>query len=125
MLKDFLFRKIFRISIGVVGIFILTENAFAGSTKYKNTKQPYWGVGQYNSALSDACRRHEFNQKKVQNLNIGYSGKRGMGVTGIATQAWNLHDPRGLAEVNITYHFFNDRYFNCKVYVARFKRARQ
>ena len=74
MLKDFLFRKIFRISIGVVGIFILTENAFAGSTKYKNTKQPYWGVGQYNSALSDACRRHEFNQKKVQNLNIGYSG---------------------------------------------------
>tara|TARA_B100001094_G_C17963727_1_gene686761 strand:+ start:198 stop:575 length:378 start_codon:yes stop_codon:yes gene_type:complete len=125
MLKDFLFRKIFRISIGVVGIFILTENAFAGSTKYKNTKQPYWGVGQYNSALSDACRRHEFNQKKVQNLNIGYSGKRGMGVTGIATQAWNLHDPRGLAEVNITYHFFNDRYSNCKVYVARFKRARQ
>ena len=122
MLKDFLFRKIFRISIGVVGIFILTENAFAGSTKYKNTKQPYWGVGQYNSALSDACRRHEFNQKKVQNLNIGYSGKRGMGVTGIATQAWNLHDPRGLAEVNITYHFFNDRYSNCKVYVARFKK---
>ena len=124
MLKDFLFRKIFRISIGVVGIFILTENAFAGSTKYKNTKQPYWGVGQYNSALSDACRRHEFNQKKVQNLNIGYSGKIGRGVTGIATQAWNLLDPRGLAEVNVTYHFFNDRYSNCKVYVARSRETR-
>ena len=110
----------------VIFIFlILTENAIAGSTKHQNSKQPYWKVGQYNKTLSDACRRHQFNQKKVQNLNIGYSGKIGMGVTGIATQEWNLYDPRGLSEVGITYHFFNDRYSNCKVYVARLKRARQ
>ena len=103
---------------------MLAEIASAGSGKYKNSKQPYWGVGQYNKTLSDACRRHEFNQKKIQNLNIGYSGMTGRGVTGIATQEWNLHDPRGLSQGNITYHFFNDRYSNCKVYVARLKRAR-
>ena len=124
MFKNSPILNILRIVISVLCFFTLTETAFAGSGKYKNSKQPYWGVGQYNGTLSDACRRHEFNQKKIQNLNIGYSGKIGRGVTGIATQAWNLHDPRGLAEVNITYHFFNDRYSNCKVYVARFRRAR-
>jgi len=112
------------ILVCILCVFTLTGTVFAGSGKYKNSKQPYWGVGQYNRILSDACRRHEFNQKKIQNLNIGYSGKIGRGVTGIATQAWNLHDPRGLSEVNITYHFFNDRYSNCKVYVARSRRAR-
>ena len=105
-------------------ILAIEQSAIAGSMKHMNSKQPYWSVGQYNKALSDACRRHEFNQKKVQNLNIGYSGETGKGVTGIATQGWNLHDPNGLAEGNITYHFFNDRYSNCKVYVARFKKPR-
>ena len=121
----FIVRNFFYIFGSIFSIIMLTENALAGSAKHKNSKQPYWEVGQYNKALSDACRRHEFNQKKVQNLNIGYSGKVGMGVTGIATQNWNLHDPRGLAEVNITYHFFNDRYSNCKVYVARLRKARK
>ena len=106
MFKNSPILNILRIVISVLCFFTLTETAFAGSGKYKNSKQPYWGVGQYNGTLSDACRRHEFNQKKIQNLNIGYSGKIGRGVTGIATQAWNLHDPKGLAEVNITYHFF-------------------
>ena len=124
MFKLSLDLNILRILVGAICVLTLGEIAYAGSTKYKSTKAPYWGVGQYNSTLSDACRRHEFNQKKVQNLNIGYSGKIGKGVTGVATQTWNLHDPRGLAEGNITYHFFNDRYSNCKVYVARFKRAR-
>lgn len=95
--------------------------AGAGSGKFTRTKQPYWSVGQYNDALSDACQRHSFNQKKIQNLNIGYSGASGRGVTGIATREWNLYDPGGLAEVNITYHFFNDGYSNCKVYVARLR----
>ena len=124
MLKSSSDLNILRIFVGVISVLMLGEIAFAGPTKYKRSKAPYWGVGQYNSTLSDACRRHEFNQKKIQNLNIGYSGKIGRGVTGIATQAWNLHDPKGLAEVNITYHFFNDRYSNCKVYVARFRKVR-
>ena len=124
MSKNFSTLKIFRVFVVVVIVLMLGEIAFAGSSKYKRSNQPYWGVGKYNSTLSDACRRHKFNQKKIQNLNIGYSGKTGRGVTGMATQGWNLHDPGGLAKVNITYHFFNDRYSNCKVYVARFKRAR-
>ena len=120
-------KSIFRylyLFVGFGSILVIEQSAFAGSGKHMNSKQPYWSVGQYNRALSDACKRHEFNQKKIQNLNIGYSGKTGRGVTGIATQGWNLHDPKGLAESNITYHFFNDRYSNCKVYVARFKQPR-
>tara|TARA_B110000444_G_C18374953_1_gene382152 strand:- start:144 stop:518 length:375 start_codon:yes stop_codon:yes gene_type:complete len=124
MFKSLLVLNIYRIFISLGIILMLGQISFAGSGKYKNSKQPYWSIGQYNSALSDACRRHEFNQRKIQNLNIGYSGNNGRGVTGIATQEWNLYDPRGLAEANITYHFFNDRYSNCKVYVARFKKAR-
>jgi hypothetical protein len=124
MFKSFSALNILCVFVGVLSVLMLGEISFAESSKYKRSKQPYWGVGQYNGTLSDACRRHEFNQKKIQNLNIGYSGKTGRGVTGIATQEWNLHDPGGLAKVNITYHFFNDRYSNCKVYVARFRRAR-
>jgi hypothetical protein len=116
--------KVFIIVVSCGSVLMLAQFASAGSAKHMNSKQAYWSVGQYNRVLSDACRRHEFNQKKVQNLNIGYSGKVGRAVTGIATQEWNLYDPRGLAEGNITYHFFNDRYSNCKVYVARLKRAR-
>lgn len=107
-----------------LGGFLYAQGAFAGSGKYTTTKQPYWKVGQYNGALSDACRRNFFNQKKVQNLNIGYHGQSGMGVTGIATQDWNLKDPMGLSEPNITYHFFNDGYSNCKVYIARLRPRR-
>ena len=117
-------RNILRVIIGLGSALMLDQIAFAGSAKYTRSKEAYWNVGQYNSVLSDACRRHNFNQKKIQNLNIGFSGKSGRGVTGIATRGWNLHDPDGLAEINITYHFFYDRYSNCKVYVARFRKAR-
>jgi hypothetical protein len=98
--------------------------AMAGSGKFTITNRPYWNVGQYNGALSDACQRNIFNQKKIQTLNIGYIGKKGMGVTGIATREWNLRDPTGLAKPNITYHFYNDRYSNCKVYIAYVKPMR-
>ncbi|NQU56379.1 MAG: hypothetical protein HQ513_04030 [Rhodospirillales bacterium] len=101
-----------------------TADLVAGSGKYTTTKLPYWDVGEYNDALSDACRQSLFNQKKIQNLNIGYSGNAGMGVTGIATREWNLSDPKGLAEPNITYHFYNDGYSNCKVFIARLRPRR-
>jgi len=97
---------------------------FAGSGKFTATKLPYWDVGEYNEALSQACRQSAFNQRKIQSLNIGYYGKVGMGVTGIATREWNLTDPTGLAKPNITYHFFNDGYSNCKVYIAHMRPRR-
>jgi len=124
MMKHFSAHKTVCMAIGVASALMLAQNAFAGSIKYTRSKAPLWDVGQYNSALSDACQRHTFNQKKIQNLNIGYSGEIGKGVTGIATREWNLHDPAGLAQVNITYHFFNDGYSNCKVYIARLRPAR-
>ena len=99
-------------------------SAWAGSGQFARTNSPYWHVGQYNDTLSEACQRNFFNQKKIQNLNIGYYGETGMGVTGIATRDWNLRDPRGLAEPNTTYHFFNDGYSNCKVYIAKVRPRR-
>jgi hypothetical protein len=117
--------KLFSAALMVgLGVLACGDFAVAGSGKYTTSKQPYWRVGQLNGALSDACQRHFFNQKKIQNLNIGYFGDIGMGVTGIATREWNLNDPMGLSEPNITYHFFNDGYSNCKVYIARFKQRR-
>ncbi|MBT3237143.1 MAG: hypothetical protein HN360_00075 [Rhodospirillaceae bacterium] len=99
-----------------------THSADAG--KYASSKYPMWQVGLINGALSDACQRSQFNQVKVQNLRIGYIGKDGRGVTGIAMKNWNLRDPKGLAKGNVTYHFFNDGYSNCRVYVAKFRPGR-
>ena len=122
MLIDFSYRTLGKVAgLAALSVLMVTGTAMAGSAKYATTNQPYWNVGQYNNALSDACRRNLFNQKKNQNLNIGYYGKNGMGVTGMATRDWNLYDPMSLAEPNITYHFFHDGYSNCKVYIARLR----
>ena len=86
--------------------------------QYGTSNQPYWQVGALDRALSAACRRGEFGQRKINVMTIGFVGPRDRGVTGIATNSWNLVDPRGLAQPNTTYHFFNEGYSNCKVYTA-------
>lgn len=100
--------------------------AFSGSRipvpgRYATTGEPYWRVGNVSKPLSLACQRGNFNQIEYYRLNIAYRGRQGAGVTGIATKEWNLRDPGGLAENDVTYHFFNDGYSNCKVYAARRK----
>ena len=126
MLMNFsLSWKALLVTLGSFATLTFGAPAMAGSGKFTTTNLPYWNVGQYNGALSDACQRNLFNQKKIQTLNIGYLGKKGMGVTGIAAREWNLNDPTGLAKPNITYHFYNDRYSNCKVYIAHVKPRRQ
>jgi hypothetical protein len=50
------------------------------------------------------------------NDNYWKVGRRGM--TGVAKYGWNLHDPRGKALPDMTYHFINDGYSDCKVFVA-------
>lgn len=85
---------------------------------YANSASPYWKVGNYSDRLTKACRRGQFNQVKVNTYNIHYVGPEGRSVTGIAKKGWNLFDPRGLADVGPTFHFFNDGYSDCRVYVA-------
>ena len=86
--------------------------------QWASTDQPYWRVGSLNKALSNACQRGEFGQRKRYLLTIGYVGQKGRGITGVANTNWNLYDPKGLAKPRMTFHFFNQGYSNCKVYVA-------
>ncbi len=93
-------------------------DAAAGSQRYASSKTPYWLVGNLNKDLSSFCRKNLFNQIRVLNYNIAFEGEKGRGVTGIAKRGWNLYDPLKLALPNVTYHFRNDRYSNCRVYTA-------
>ena len=105
----------------------LAEDASAKSRvkgEYANTRSPVYKVGDYNSALSRLCRRGMFKQRRILRLSIGYIGKNGKGVTGIAQRGWNLYDPTGAAENERTYHFFNQGFSNCRVYVAVTPRPR-
>ena len=78
----------------------------------------HWIVGDFSRTLSLACQRREFSQKRQFRYIIGFIGKEGQAITGIATTTWNLHDPRRLAAKGMTYHFYNDGYSNCAVYVT-------
>ncbi|MEQ8664486.1 MAG: hypothetical protein RIC16_02065 [Rhodospirillales bacterium] len=75
-------------------------------------------VGSLNKDLSAACRRQRFNQLRAYHFVIKFKGDRDTGVSGVATTNWNLYDPLRLAEPRMTFHFFNDGYSNCRVYVS-------
>lgn len=92
---------------------------------YASSEQPYWRVGDADKRLSVLCQKGEFNQIERYRWIIGYGGKRGAGVTGIANPAWNLYDPHRLALADHTYHFFNDGFSNCRVFSARLKPGRR
>ena len=110
-------------ALGVVAALMLSVNAADAGKRvkgqYGTSKQPYWNVGKIDKALTGACQRGEFRQRKLAMYSIGYIGKQGRGLTGIAKKNWNLIDPKGLAKDGFTYHFFNQGYSNCKVYVAK------
>ena len=89
-----------------------------GASEYAVTKQPIWKVGNLDKNLSFACRRGRFNQAFSLRLTVGYTGKKGQGITGIAQKGWNLKDPKNLSLPGFTYHFFHDGLSNCRVYVA-------
>ncbi len=96
--------------------------AFDKTQRYGVAKAPFQDVGTMSKELSSLCRRNMFNQRKKVNLYIGYVGEKNSGrhtMTGIAKQNWNLYDPTGMSEPDVTYHFFNDGYSNCQVFVAR------
>ncbi len=87
--------------------------------QYATSKQPYWNVGTLDKQLSNACQRGEFRQRKYLVFSIGFDGGRGRGITGIAQKNWNLIDKNRLAKPNMTYHFFNQGYSDCKVFAAK------
>lgn len=113
-----------RVSAGLAlgaALFLCAADASAANRvkgEYANTKQPIRNVGELNSELSHLCRRGLFKQRKLLRLSIGFIGPNGQGVTGVAQKGWNLYDPTGAAEAERTYHFFNQGFSNCRVYVA-------
>ena len=107
---------------GLGGLMLAPVTSDAGARvkgQYATSESPYWMVGTLNPKLSLACRRGLFLQRKHLQLSIGYLGKKGKGITGVATKGYNLFDKLNLAEADKTYHFFHQGYSNCKVYVAK------
>ena len=98
---------------------IAAAPAEAGSKRYATSRSDLARVGRLDRKLTAACRRHRFNQERDLRLYIGYIGPRGRGTTGVAKKGWNLRDPLNLARRGETYHFKNDGFSNCRVYVAR------
>jgi len=85
---------------------------------YGYSTMPYWVVGTYNKPLSRACQKRQFGQRRQLRYIIGFVGNKGRAITGIASSTWNLYDPYGMAQPEKIYHFFNDGYSDCAVYVA-------
>jgi len=108
-------RLILAVFLIAIGLAVIGQ---AEAAKYATSNSPFWRVGTISPALSRACQKGEFGQIKRHYLNIGFVGPSGRALTGIATSNWNLYDPRGLREAFMTYHFFNQGYSNCKVFVA-------
>ena len=99
-------------------IMLCTGFTVAQAGQYATSKSPYWRVGDINKVLSNLCQKRLFNQVRRLNLRIGYLGKVGKGVTGIAQKYWNLKDPTNISISGLTYHFYNDGFSNCKVFTA-------
>ncbi|NQV99497.1 MAG: hypothetical protein HQ483_07350 [Rhodospirillales bacterium] len=102
---------------GVSGSAVAAGSRVKG--EYANSRQPYWKIGTLDKQLSGACQRGEFRQRRNAAYSVGFIGPEGRGMTGIANKDWNLIDPRGLAKAGFSYHFYNQGYSNCKVFVAR------
>lgn len=96
------------------------DAARAQGAIYAWTNDSFWNVGRLDKELSALCRRNAFNQIQKNRLKIWYTGKDniGRGTTGVAKYGWNLHDPNGVALPDVTYHFINDGYSDCTVFVA-------
>jgi hypothetical protein len=129
MMKQNAFHLAKKMAVMLVFLYIasLAQEAFAQSRvkgQYASSRSPVYQVGDYNGKLSRMCRRGQFKQRKILNLSIGYIGPNGQGITGIAQKGCNLYDPQGVAEDERTYHFFNQGFSNCRVYVAVTPRPR-
>jgi hypothetical protein len=88
-----------------------------------SVRHPYWEVGTLDNTLSTECVRGNFNQIQTDQLKIVFTGPIGPAILGVATDVFNLHDPRKRATKNTSYFFFRDRTGACEVY--RFVRGEE
>jgi hypothetical protein len=77
---------------------------------------PYWEVGLLDSDLSTECARGMFNQVQPYKLKMVFNGAIGPAVIGVATDVFNLYDPKGRAQKNTSYYFHRDKTGACEVY---------
>lgn len=98
----------------------LAPSAAAQGALWGWTTSPHWEVGNLDKELSMLCRQNKFNQIHKKRLKILYTDKKniGRGTTGVAKMNWNLIDPLRKAVPDVTYHFIDDGYSSCRVYVA-------
>lgn len=118
---DSFFRSVFFTALSVLFLStaVMNSDAYGRSKRqYASTTKPYQDVGKLDKDLSRACQRGEFRQRRTLRKTIGYLGEVGRGITGIATDRWNLIDRKGLRKLNNTYHFYHQGYSDCRVYVA-------
>lgn len=101
--------------------FCAPANALERTIRFGSSDASFRKVGTLSKELTRLCREGQFNQIRKDALYIGYVGP-GPGrrtLTGIAQQGYNLIDPTGKAQPMTTYHFHNDGFSDCSVYVAR------
>ena len=118
-------RIALRLTIGGAIFVLVAMNCLSADAKSRQGTYVYATstsgaslVGSLNKDLSIACRRQQFNQLRAYHFVIKFKGDKDTGISGVATTNWNLYDPRRLAQPQMTFHFFNDGYSNCRVYVS-------
>jgi len=96
----------------------VTSIGAEGASRFAISKSPYWAVGNRDEDLSRACQSGRFNQLEHYRVYIAFEGERGRGIVGVARKGTNLYDPGKLAAPGVYYHFHNDGYADCRVFVA-------
>ena len=82
----------------------------------QTSPHPYWEVGALDQLLSTECARGNFNQIPPNRLKIVFNGPIGPAIVGVATDLYNLYDPKKRAKKDTSYFFFRDKTGACEVY---------
>lgn len=107
--------------IWLVGLLILGSASVAqaqqgGGRILTTSSHPYWEVGALDQDLSTECARGNFNQIQPGRLKVVFNGSIGPAILGVATNQYNLYDPKAKAKVDTSYFFFRDKTGACEVY---------
>lgn len=107
--------------IWLAGLLILASATVAhaqqgGGRILTTSSHPYWEVGALDQDLSTECARGNFNQIQPGRLKVVFNGSIGPAILGVATNQYNLYDPKAKAKVDTSYFFFRDKTGACEVY---------